>query len=88
MPCQGDRFNLLFTVNHRAGQLAKVMQIIGEMGFNMESIRSRSLRDVPWQYYFYVEIVGDLREERSQKLLEALRQTCSMVKVLGTYTLG
>ena len=87
MPQRGNRFNLLFTVSHQAGQLAKVMQIIGEMGFNLESIKSRSLKEIPWQYYFYVEIVGNLQEERSQQLLHVLRQTCTMVKVLGTYTL-
>ncbi len=39
----GNRFNFCVTVNHDAGQLAKIMQIIGSMGFNMESIKSRPL---------------------------------------------
>ena len=38
---KGDRFNLLFTVDHNAGQLAHIIQIVAEHGFNMESIRSR-----------------------------------------------
>mgnify|MGYP002604462802 CR=1 FL=1 len=57
------------------------------MGFNLESIKSRPLHNVPWQYYFYVEIIGSLRDEKSVRLLEELKQHCRSLKVLGTYAL-
>ncbi len=82
----GNRFNLIFTVKHDAGQLAKIMQIIGNLGFNLESIKSRSLQNLPWQYYFYVEIVGDIKDEKSQELLALLQKHCQKLKVLGVYT--
>ena len=83
---EGNRFNLLFTVDHRAGQLARVMQIIGEYGYNLESIKSRPLHNLPWQYYFYVEIVGSLKDEKTAALLAELRNNCKDLKVLGAYT--
>ena len=83
----GNRFNLLFTVGHNAGQLANVMGIIGEFGFNLESIKSRPLRHLPWQYYFYVEVIGQLDDPHTQALLAKLRQTCDSLKVLGSYTI-
>ena len=86
-PESGNRFNLLFTVSHDPGQLANIMRIIGEMGFNLESIKSRPLHNVPWQYYFYVEIIGSLRDEKSVRLLDELKQHCRSLKVLGTYAL-
>lgn len=82
----GNRFNLLFTVDHNAGQLAHVIQIIAEHGFNMESIKSRSLHSLPWQYYFYVEIVGELSEPKTQQMIEEMRSSCKELKVLGSYT--
>ena len=84
---EGNRFSLLFTLKHEAGQLAKVMQIIGNLGFNVESIKSRPLRNLPWQYYFYVEVVGDLADEKTAALLESLQHACKKLKVLGAYTL-
>ncbi len=83
----GNRFNFLFTVNHDAGQLAKIMQIIGSMGFNMESIKSRPLYSLAWQYYFYVEIVGDLNDHKTALLLDELKQNCKELKVLGAYSI-
>ncbi|MEG0314166.1 MAG: chorismate mutase [Erysipelotrichaceae bacterium] len=86
--CNGNRFNLLFTLKHDAGQLAKVMQVIKEKGFNMESIKSRSLHNEPWKYYFYVEIVGELQSINAKALIEELKVTCEKIKVLGSYTLN
>lgn len=85
LPQTGSRFNLLFTVNHHAGQLAQVMSLIGDMGFNMESIKSRPIKDLPWQYYFYVEIEGNLADERTQQLLAKLKVNCDTLKILGSY---
>lgn len=82
---QGNRFNLLFTLPHNAGTLASVMQIIAEGNFNMESIKSRSLKNQPWNYYFYVEIVGNPFHEKEQKLLRQLREVCEQFKLLGCY---
>lgn len=81
----GNRFSLLFTIGHAPGQLARVVQIISGLGFNLESIKSRPLKFVPWQYYFYVEVVGRLGDTLSQRLLEELREICMEVKVLGSY---
>ncbi len=85
LPVTGSRFNLLFTVNHHAGQLARVMSLIGDLGFNMESIKSRPIKDLPWQYYFYVEIEGSLQDEATKALLQKLKTSCDSLKILGSY---
>ena len=85
MAAAGNRFSLLFTVDHRAGRLARVMQLIGAMGFNLECIKSRPMPNVPWEYYFYVEVVGDLSAEKSKELLDTLSGVCRTVRVLGVY---
>ena len=85
-PTQGDRFGLLFTVDHKAGQLARVIQAIGAAGFNMECIKSRPMPGVPFEYYFYVELEGQPSQQASRTLLEALGQICNTLRVLGVYT--
>ena len=87
-PTGGDRFSLLFTVDHKAGALARVIRRIGEAGFNLESIKSRPMPGTPWEYYFYVELVGDADAEGSRALLAQLSQVCRTVRLLGAYTRG
>jgi chorismate mutase/prephenate dehydratase len=82
----GNRFSLLFTVDHAAGRLAGVIGIIADFGFSLESIKSRPVKNVPWQYYFYVEIIGDPEEDRARQMLVALAKECKELKLLGSYT--
>ena len=85
-PTAGNRFSLLFTVDNKPGKLAEVIQIIGASGFNMESIKSRPMPHVPFEYYFYVELVGDAAAGETAALLRELDRTCRTVRLLGVYT--
>ena len=69
----------------KPGKLAEVIQIIGASGYNMESIKSRPLPHVPFDYYFYVELVGDPTAEETAALLRALNHVCRTVRLLGVY---
>ena len=84
----GDRMSLFFTVDHKTGSLAGVMQVIAKHGFNMECIRSKPLHNIPWQYYFYVELCGDVVSEKAQALIAQLQQSCREVKLVGSYYKG
>ena len=85
-PAKGNRFSLLFTVDNKPGKLAEVIQKIGASGFNMESIKSRPMPHVPFEYYFYAELVGDPARAESEALLRELDRTCRTVRMLGVYT--
>lgn len=83
-PTGGDRFCLLFTVRHQAGRLAKAIGAIGALGYNMESIKSRPLPHMAWEYYFYTELVG----EPTEALFTALGAHCDTLRLLGRYERG
>ena len=72
-----------------AGSLARVVQAIGEMGFNMECIKSRPLPHVPFEYYFYVQLVcpAGCDAAACNRLLETLTGACSTLRLLGAFTL-
>ena len=81
----GKHSILLFTVRNEAGFLAKAIQIIGQYGYNMRCLRSRPMKSLLWQYYFYVEVEGDLFSENGKKMLGALGVYCERMKVLGSF---
>ena len=80
-----DNFILMFTANNTAGSLAKAISVISHYGFNMKVLRSRSVKENAWQYYFYTEVEGDEQSEEGQKMLEGLKKQCDIIKVIGRY---
>lgn len=80
-----DRFILVFTVRHEAGALAKAIAIIGECGFNMRALRSRPMKELLWQYYFYVEADGDPYSESGQRMMQQLSEFCDKLRIVGRF---
>lgn len=81
----GNHFILLFTVLNEAGALAKALNIIGAHNFNMRTLKSRPLKQLIWNYYFFVEIDGTIDSIDGQDMLIELKSVCYQVKVVGTY---
>ena len=80
-----NNFILLFTVNDEVGALAKAVNIICAHGFNMRVLRSRPVKDTPWQYYFYVEAEGNQQSQEGVRMLKELSVCCAKLKIAGHY---
>lgn len=76
---------LLFTVRNQAGALAKAIEIIGKHGFNMRALRSRPMKKLLWQYYFYVECEGNLNGDEGKSMMKELSNYCDKLKIVGTF---
>ena len=76
---------LLFTVKNEAGSLAKALDIIGKHGFNMRVLRSRPMKSLMWQYYFYIEIEGNANSKEGKRMIEDLEEFCDKIKIVGSY---
>ena len=76
---------LLFTVRNEAGALAQAIDVIGKHGFNMRTLRSRPMKELLWEYYFYVELEGDIQSEKGSSLMESLGEFCDKLRFAGTY---
>lgn len=76
---------ILFTVRNEAGALAKALDIIGKHNFNMRTLRSRPMKDLMWEYYFYIEAEGNINSKEGRRMIEDLEEYCAKVKVIGSY---
>ena len=83
-----EHFILVFTVKNEAGSLARAIDVIGQYGFNMRNLRSRPMKELLWQYYFYVEADGNVHSDEGKRMLDELRRCCDRLKVVGTYMIG
>jgi len=76
---------VMFTVKNIPGSLAKAVSAFGDSGYNMRSLKSHPVKNIPWQYYFYVEVEGSLKNSQGADLLEKLSHVCIDVVSPGYY---
>lgn len=80
-----EQFILVFSVKNEAGALAQTLNIIGAHGYNMRSLRSRPMKGLLWEYYFFIEAEGNINTENGQDMLRELGALCARLKMLGSY---
>ncbi|MBO5287591.1 MAG: chorismate mutase [Clostridia bacterium] len=80
-----QHFMLVFTVKNEAGALAKTIDIIGAHGYNMRNLRSHPMKELLWNYYFYVEADGSINSQNGKEMMMELGATCDKLKLVGAY---
>ncbi len=83
-----ENYILVFTVRNEAGSLAQALNIIGAHGYNLRSLRSRPMKGLQWNYYFYVEAEGNICSEDGESLLRELSAVCARLRLAGTFRTG
>ena len=81
----GKRFILMFTVKNEAGALAQTLNIIGAHNYNMYNLHSRPMKELLWNYYFFVELEGDIATEEGSSMLRELAPLCDRLKLVGSF---
>ena len=81
---EANKMSLAFAIEHRPGTLVAALERLAAAGVNLTKIESRPVPGSPWEYVFYVDVRFD-SPERADEAVEAMRQHCRMVKVLGRY---
>ena len=81
-----EHFILVFTTKNEAGALAQPLNIIGAHDFNMRNLRSRPMKNLIWNYYFFVEAEGNISSVGGQNMLRELSAVCARLKLVGTYS--
>jgi prephenate dehydratase len=81
---EANKISLAFSLEHRPGSLVSALSAMAFMGINLTKIESRPVHGKPWEYIFYVDCKIQAAEE-GERVIEALKRHCSMVKELGRY---
>jgi prephenate dehydratase len=84
-PTGDDKTSAIFATKHEPGCLVKALSILSESGINLTRIESRPFRGKPWEYYFYVDFSGHVKDEKVRKAVEELRGEVDELKILGSY---
>ena len=83
-----NKTSLMFSVIHKAGALYKALEIFSKYNINMSKIESRPSKKKPWDYMFFVDIVGHKDMENIRQAITELTERVSFIKILGSYKQG
>jgi chorismate mutase/prephenate dehydratase len=51
----------------------------------MTKIESRPSKRKAWEYFFFVDCDGHMKDSKVEKAIKLLNEHCSFVKVLGSF---
>lgn len=87
-PTGKDKTSAMFSLKDRIGALHDMLVPFKKYKINLTQIESRPSKKKPWEYYFFIDMMGHYQEKNIQKALKELEHVCAYVKVLGSYPIA
>jgi prephenate dehydratase len=84
-PVKDAKTSIVFAVQHRAGELHKMLSIFHFYDINMLQITSRPAKTVLGEYLFFVDIQGDSQDENVARALDVIRGKTLFFRDMGSY---
>ena len=80
-----DTISICFETLHESGSLYSVLSHFIFNGLNMTRIESRPIHGKPWQYQFFVDFTGNLKEQTVKNALHGIQSETESFRILGNY---
>jgi prephenate dehydratase len=77
--------SLVFSTRNVPGALFRALSALALRDLNLVKIESRPLRGKPWEYLFYLDLLGHRDEENVRNALRHLGEVADFMRVLGSY---
>ncbi|HJQ35516.1 MAG TPA: prephenate dehydratase domain-containing protein, partial [Thermoanaerobaculia bacterium] len=77
--------SLMFRVPNKPGSLFRALGAFAVFDIDLSKIESRPVEGRPWEYAFYLDIIGREGDPKVEQALQTLRAMAELVKVLGCY---
>lgn len=82
---KGWKTCLVFTTRNQPGTLFRALSAFALRDINLDKIESRPLRGKPWEYLFYLDLLGNVEDEKVKRALGHLEELSDFQRVLGCY---
>lgn len=82
---QADKVTLVMQIPHIPGSLYRALGCFEKRGLNLTNIESRPLDGHPFEYFFHIDIMGNLKEGNVKEAFRELEGLTVFCKVLGNY---
>jgi prephenate dehydratase len=82
------KISLVFSTRNIPGALFRAMSAFSLRDINLTKIESRPLRGKPWEYLFYLDLLGRVDDPKVQNALGHLGELADFLRLLGCYPKG
>ena len=82
---KADKVSIVFSTRNAPGALYKCLSVFALRDIDLTKLESRPLRGRPFEYFFYLDFLGHLKEERCRNALSHLGEVTNFLRVLGCY---
>jgi len=82
---RADKVSIVFSTRNVPGALFKCLSVFALRDINLTKMESRPLRGRPWEYFFYLDFLGHLKQERCRNALAHLGEVTDFLRILGCY---
>lgn len=80
-----DKISVIFSLPHTTGSLYRVLGRFSMAGLNLTKLESCPMENGDFSYYFYTDLLGSVKEEKTLDLICALSSELPDFKFLGNY---
>ena len=85
---KNSKTSIVFSTKNIPGALFKSLSVFALRDIDLFKIESRPLPGSPWEYIFYLDFDGDIRQDVIKKAIAHLEEIARLFKFLGSYTKG
>jgi prephenate dehydratase len=85
IPKDANKISLAVLLSHQPGALYQALEPIARQKINLVKIESRPLVGHPWEYCFYLDLLGSPEAHETQAVLGELRKQTRELRILGCY---
>ena len=80
-----NKISVIFSIPHNPGSLYSILQEFALRNINLTRIESRPTKNIPWEYYFFVDLEGNVNDDKISASLLSVKSATIFFKLLGSY---
>jgi len=84
-PSDANKTSIVFSVRNLPGALFRSLSVFALRDIDLYKIESRPLHGKPWEYFFYIDFAGSVKDRNCRNAMTHLGETASFLKLLGSY---
>lgn len=80
-----EKVSISFSLPHESGTLYNILSHLIFNNLSMTNIESVPLKNREWEYRFFIDVTGNLRDPAVKNALRGIREEATDFKILGNY---
>jgi len=82
---KNNKTSIIFSSEDKPGALYNILKEFAEKNINLKKIESRPSKRKLGEYFFFVDIEGNLKDNNLKKAIDNIKSKTNILKILGSY---